>query len=168
MELEEAKEQFVQTWGTLGSNWGINRTMAQIHALLLISPEPLNAKDIKERLKISSGNVNMNIRDLISWGLVQKELKPGERQEYFTAEKDIWEVSKCIMRERKKRELDPVKKALDQLSEVEGNQKDKDYEQFITIVQDIQKLTDQLDKVLNKVSMVERNWFLKTFMKLFR
>ena len=100
MTLDEGKQKFLQSWGALGSSWGINRTMAQIHALLLISPEALSADEIMEELQISRGNANMNIRALIDWGLVFKELKPGERKEFFVAEKDMWEVVKCIITQR--------------------------------------------------------------------
>ena len=88
MEVTEGKEKFVQAWGTLGTQWGINRTMAQVHALLLISKESLCADEIMEDLKISRGNANTNIRALIDWGLVYKKLKPGERKEFFVAEKE--------------------------------------------------------------------------------
>ncbi|MCB0624548.1 MAG: transcriptional regulator, partial [Saprospiraceae bacterium] len=81
MDLREGKEKFIQSWGALGSSWGVNRTMAQIHALLLISPEALSADEIMEDLMVSRGNANMNLRALIDWGLVYKELKPGERKE---------------------------------------------------------------------------------------
>src|ERR1700741_4977652 len=101
MKYNEAKDKFIQTWGTLGSSWGISRTMAQVHALLLISPEPLSTEEIMEDLKISRGNSNMNVRDLIDWGLVYKELKAGERKEFFRAEKDIWKVAKQIIKERR-------------------------------------------------------------------
>ena len=73
MNLEEAKNKFIQSWGTLGSQWGINRTMSQIHALLLVSAEPLSAEDVMEQLNISRGNANMNLRALMDWGLVTKE-----------------------------------------------------------------------------------------------
>jgi len=115
MELDEGKEKFIQSWGTLGSNWGINRTMAQIHALLLIAPESLSAMEIKEKLNISMGNTNMNIRQLMDWGLVYKKLKSGERKEFFVAEKDMWEIVKKIVIQRKKKELEPVLKVLDEI-----------------------------------------------------
>ena len=79
MELVEAKQKFIEAWGKLGSEWGINRTMAQVHALLLITPEELTTEEIMETLQISRGNANMTLRDLISWGLVEKRHKPGER-----------------------------------------------------------------------------------------
>ena len=89
MKLKEAEEKFISAWGTFGTQWGINRTMAQIHALLLISEKALSAEDIMKELNISRGNVNMNVRELMLWGIVHKVLKFGERKEFFTAEKDI-------------------------------------------------------------------------------
>ena len=78
MELAEARQKFIHSWGVLGSNWGINKTMAQIHALLLISNEPISTEDIMEELQISRGNTNMNVRTLMDWGIVTKEHKIGE------------------------------------------------------------------------------------------
>ena len=125
MKLTEAKQQFISSWGAFGTQWGINRTMAQIHALLLISTKPITQDDIMEELSISRGNVNMNIRELISWNLVERVILPGERKEFFTAEKDIWKVATQIVKERKKRELDPMLKLLSQLKNVEEYKKDK-------------------------------------------
>ena len=108
MELKEAQEKFISAWGAFGTQWGINRTMAQIHALLLVSEDPLSADDIMQQLNISRGNVNMNVRELMSWGIVHKVLKFGERKEFFTAEKDIYKTAIQILKERRKRELVPV------------------------------------------------------------
>ena len=130
MKLVEAKAEFINQWGILGSQWGINRTMAQVHALLLVAAQPLSTDDIMEQLNISRGNANMNIRELIDWQLVQKTLIAGDRKEYFTAEKDIWKVATQIIKERKKRELEPMLKLLDQLEEVDGDKKDKNINQF--------------------------------------
>jgi len=90
MKLADAKNQFIASWGAFGTHWGINRTMAQVHALLLVSADPLSQDDIMEQLSVSRGNANMNIRELIDWGLVDRVIIPGERREYFSAEKDIW------------------------------------------------------------------------------
>jgi DNA-binding transcriptional regulator GbsR (MarR family) len=99
MELAEAKQKFIEAWGKLGSEWGINRTMAQVHALLLMSPEALTTEEVMEQLSISRGNANMTLRDLISWGLVEKQHKPGERKEYFFAEKDAWTIARQVAEE---------------------------------------------------------------------
>ena len=140
MNLDEGKEKFIQSWGTLGTSWGINRTMAQIHALLLISPQALCAEQIRCALKISMGNANMNIRALVDWGLLHKQLKPGDRKEYFVAEKDMWEVVKCVITHRKKKELEPMLKVLDEISGVESNCEASD--EFCNIVRDIKLISN--------------------------
>src|ERR1700754_94295 len=123
MQLAEAKAQFIANWGRFGTNWGINRTMAQIHALLLVSPDNLSADEVMEQLNISRGNANMNLRELMDWGLVQKVIVPGERKEFFTAEKDIWKVARQIVKARKKRELAVMTGVMKELSEVEGDRR---------------------------------------------
>jgi DNA-binding transcriptional regulator GbsR (MarR family) len=168
MKLAEAKQQFISSWGAFGTHWGINRTMAQVHALLMISPDPLTQDDIMEQLDVSRGNVNMNIRELISWGLVDRVILPGERKEYFTAEKDIWKVATQITRERKKRELDPMLKLMGQLEKIEGDRKDKDVKQFVETVGNIKKLGTQADKMLDIMTKADENWFLSGIMKVFK
>src|SRR6476661_6887035 len=149
MKLTEAKQQFISSWGAFGTHWGINRTMAQIHALLLVSADPLSAEDVMEELDISRGNANMNIRELINWGLVYRTIVTGERKEFFTAEKDIWKVVKQIVKERKKRELEPMMHLLDKLEDVEGDKKDKKIKTFIDTVSSIKRLGLQADKTLD-------------------
>ena len=168
MKLTEAKQQFISSWGAFGTNWGINRTMAQIHALLLVSPDPLTQDDMMEELNISRGNVNMNIRELIGWGLAERVILSGERKEYFSAEKDIWKVVKLIVKERKKRELDPMLKLLDQLEEVEGDKRDKNVKSFVDTVSSIKKLGKQADKTLDTMIKAEENWFVGGLMKLLK
>lgn len=168
MKLSEAKAQFISSWGAFGTQWGINRTMAQIHALLLISAEPITQDDIMEQLSISRGNVNMNTRDLIGWGLVERVLVPGERKEFFMAEKDIWKVSTQIIKERKKRELDPMLKLLTQLEQIEGDKKDKEVKQFVETIAGIRKLGGQADKVLDVMIKAEENWVLGSLFKFFK
>jgi len=142
--------------------------MAQIHALLLISPDPLTQDDIMEELNISRGNTNMNIRELINWGLVERVILPGERKEYFTAEKDIWKVVKQIVKERKKRELEPMMQLLDKLEDVEGDKKDKKVKTFIDTVSSIKRLGLQADKTLDVMIKAEENWFVSSLMKIFK
>ena len=166
MDLQEGKEKFLQAWGSLGSSWGINRTMAQIHALLLISPDALCADDIIEELKISRGNANMNLRALIGWGLVYKELKPGERKEFFVAEKDMWEVVKNIIVQRKKRELEPILKVLDELSSVEGI--DRYSEEFAGMIKEIKLFSTKADSTLETLIKSDANWFVGTFLSMIK
>jgi DNA-binding transcriptional regulator GbsR (MarR family) len=168
MKLIEAKQQFISSWGAFGTHWGINRTMAQIHALLLVSPDPLTQDDIMEQLDISRGNTNMNIRELINWGLVERVILPGERKEYFTAEKDIWKVVKQIVKERKKRELEPMLQLLDKLEEVEGDKRDKHVKTFVDTVSSIKKLGKQADKTLDTMIKAEESWFVGNLLKIFK
>jgi DNA-binding transcriptional regulator GbsR (MarR family) len=107
-DLDRVKENFILHWGEMGQLWGINRTMAQIHALLFISPEHLSANNIMEELQISRGNVSMALRELIAWGIVNRVHIKGERREFYTTEKDVWAMFRIITRERKRREVDPT------------------------------------------------------------
>jgi DNA-binding transcriptional regulator GbsR (MarR family) len=168
MNLKEGKAQFIQSWGILGNQWGINRTMAQIHALLLISPEPLSAEDIMEELSVSRGNTNMNVRELMDWDLVYKVTVPGERKEFFSAEKDIWKVATLIMYQRKKRELDPMVKVLNQLGDVDGDKTKPDVKAFMDTVSNIKKFAGQAEKTLDTIIKAEENWFWGSFIKLFK
>lgn len=168
MKLNEAKQQFISSWGAFGTHWGINRTMAQIHALLLISPDAMTQDDIMEELNISRGNTNMNIRELINWGLVERVLLSGERKEFFTAEKDIWKVVKQIVKERKKRELEPMLQLLDKLEEVEGDKKDKQVKTFVDTISGIKKLGRHADKTLDMMIRAEESWFVGNMLKLFK
>lgn len=165
MKIEEARENFIQLWGTLGSNWGINRTMAQVHALLMISPKALSAEEIMEALSISRGNVNMNVRELINWNLVYKELKYGDRKEYFRAEKDMWEVAIRVAQERRKREITPLRNTLIDMAKIENSKGSPEAEEFIKMVKSIDSLVAKLDKVADVVIKAEENWF---FGKLIR
>jgi len=166
MTTQEKKDKFVQSWGSIGSNWGINRTMAQIHALLLTSEKPLSAEDIKKGLQISVGNANMNIRALIDWGLVHKELIPGQRKEFFVAEKDMWEVVKRIVIQRKKKELEPILRLLNDVGEVD--MKNKEDEEFAKVMKDLKLYSNKVDSTLDRLINADSNWFVGTFMKMIR
>ena len=168
MELTEARQKFIEAWGKLGSEWGINRTMAQVHALLLISPEALTTEEIMEQLSISRGNANMTLRDLIGWGLVEKQHKPGERKEYFFAEKDVWVIARQVAKERRKRELEPVIKILDELSKVQGDAKDPAYKNFHKSVTDINKLAKNVDKTFDAMLKADESWFWGSILKVFK
>jgi DNA-binding transcriptional regulator GbsR (MarR family) len=121
-----------------------------------------------EELNISRGNTNMNIRELINWGLVERVILTGERKEFFTAEKDIWKVVKQIVKERKKRELEPMMMLLDKLEDVEGDKRDKHVKTFVDTVSGIKKLGLQADKTLDVMIRAEESWFIGNMMKLFK
>ena len=113
--LASLEERFVLHWGEMANAWGINRTMGQIHALLYISPEPLSMDEIMARLKISRGNASMNLRNLEDWGLIHRVHFTGDRREYFRSVTDVWELSRTLVRERKRREFDPTLRCLREL-----------------------------------------------------
>ncbi len=106
--IAEAQDRFIAAWGQMGSAWGISRTMAEVHALLFITGEPLNTDDVMERLQISRGNASMSLRALVDWGVVTRTHKRGDRKEYYLAEQDVWTMFRLIVRERLKREIDPL------------------------------------------------------------
>lgn len=113
--LPASKKAFVETWGEMGPTWGINRTMAQIHALLMVSDEALSTDEVMAHLRISRGNANTNLRELVSWSLVHKVVRLGERREFFEAEKQTWRIFCNIARERKRREIDPLTEKLNRI-----------------------------------------------------
>lgn len=168
MDLTEAKQKFIESWGKLGSEWGINRTMAQVHALLLISPDALTTEEIMETLSISRGNANMTLRDLIGWGLIEKQHRAGERKEYFYADKDAWNIARQVAKERRKRELDPVLKVLDELSKVEGDITDPEFKTFNKSINDINKLAKNVDSTIETMLKAEENWFWGSIFKIFK
>lgn len=108
----KALDMFVSFWGDMASRWGINRTMAQIHALLYASEEPLDTDQIMEALSISRGNANMNLRSLIDWKLVHKVQRKGSRKDFYEAEKDVWHITAQIIRRRERQEIEPVMEQL--------------------------------------------------------
>ena len=165
MELNDAKSKFIQAWGTLGSNWGINKAMAQIHAVLLVATEPLSAEDIMQELQMSRGNVNMNLRALMDWGIVKKDLKVGERKEYFSTGKDVWELAKQVSRERRRREIEPILNVLQSVQTVSGDNK-KAVAEFKKTTNDLLNFSLKVDSIIDKFSKSDQNWFYKLLMKL--
>lgn len=164
MKLKEAQEEFIQLWGNFGTQWGINKTMAQVHALLLTSDEVLSTDDVMEALSISRGGANINLRELMVWNLIYKVSKPGDRKEFFQAEKDIWEVAKRITRERKRREIEPLMMHLKRLKEVEGDKT----ESFTTLISDIERMVGRLDTVSETLMRAEESAFFGSIIRLLK
>ena len=106
--LSAAARKFIVHWGEMGSPWGVNRTVAQIHALLYLSPRPLNAEEIAETLGVARSNVSTSLKDLQGWGIVRVAHVMGDRRDHFESMKDVWEMFRVILDERKKRETDPT------------------------------------------------------------
>ena len=167
MEFKEAKNKFIQTWGALGSQWGINKTMAQIHALLMVSPEPLSMEDIMEELLISRGNASMNLRALMDWGIVYKEYKSGERKEFFTAEKDLDELAVKIAKERSKREIKPALRVLKDVSLIDPNQSSQT-KHFVDQTSKLYDFVLKADNMIDKVTEFKDNWIGRLVMKIMK
>jgi len=150
MKYPDARRQMVQKWGQLSDQWGINRTMGQIHALLMISPDPMTADQIIEELAVSRGSVSINLRNLVEWGVVHKVHVPGDRKEYFSSEKDAWKMALQIARERKRRELDPVIQSLHNLQEIDADSgSEKEVAELNKMTAQILDVAMQIDKVLD-------------------
>lgn len=115
-DLTPAMKGFILHWGEMGSRWGINRTVAQIHALLYLSPEPLHAEAIAATLSVARSNVSNSLRELQSWGVVKTTHVMGDRRDHFESMKDVWEMIQLILDERKKREFDPTLTVLRELT----------------------------------------------------
>jgi len=167
MEFKEAKNKFIQTWGALGSQWGINKTMAQIHALLMVSAEPLSMEDIMEELLISRGNASMNLRALMDWGIVYKEYKSGERKEFFTAEKDLDELAVKIAKERSKREIKPALKVLKDVSSIDAS-KSAETKHFVEQTNQLYDFVLKADNMIDKVTELKDNWIGRLVMKIMK
>lgn len=179
MKLDDAKAKFIQAWGVLGTSWGISRTMAQIHALLLVSAEPLSAQEIIDTLSVSQGSANMNLRALIDWQLIEKTIKIGERKEYFSAEKDMWEITRRVMRERRKRELEPILKMLEDVKNVELTEaekkkissqedierKNKEIEEFKNMMEEIDSFATRAEKALDVMIKASESKIVERFLK---
>lgn len=108
MELSPVQQKFILHWGEMGTRWGVNRTVAQIHALLYISPKPLHAEQIAETLGVARSNVSTGLRELQSWGIIRMSHVMGDRRDHFESMKDVWEMFRVVLDERKKREIDPT------------------------------------------------------------
>lgn len=143
MKLTTASQKFILHWGEMGQAWGINRTMAQVHALLFVSPEPLDAEQISQLLDVSRSNVSTSLKELTTWGVVKKVHIIGDRRDRFEALKDVMETFRVIMNERKRREMDPTISLLEQCVAEAKSGGDSD-----------QYTGEQLEKMLEFVQMI--------------
>lgn len=171
LRYQQASEQFVLLWGEMASAWGINKTMAQIHALLYAENEPLDTDSIMEQLHISRGNANMNLRNLVQWQLVNKVHFTGKRKDYYTAEKDVWNIVAVLIDERQQREIAPIQQNLvecvellnddNELTEEEAEFKER-IENFIEFLEMFDRFTNAMLPYINKKNLK----FLKKLVKL--
>lgn len=166
MTLAEAKEKYIQTWGTLATNWGINRTMAQVHALLLAEGKPLSTDEVMALLQISRGNANINLRELVNWGIVKKEFLKGDRKDYFIAERDMWYLFKQLVKERKKREIEPV---LNSISEIKNVQEDsEEAKRFVELMNEMENVTGKVFNLLDVAIKSDDHWLVGKFTSLLK
>ena len=160
-----ARDEFIAQWGALGSAWGINRTMAQIHALLMISPRPLSTDDIMADLQISRGNAHTNLRELTGWGLIRSVIRKGERKEFFEAEKDVWKIFCIVTRERKRREIRPAIGVLKDCIERTETLRDPEAAVFTKQTRALLEFVEMADSILSKIARSEQSmvvpWALK-------
>lgn len=160
MKFTECKAEFIETWGKLAINWGENRTMGIVHALLLIACDPLCTDQIMEELEISRGSANNTIHRLLELNLIYKQDLEGQRKDYYVAEKNMWKVMKAVVQERKKKELDPMIETLEKLSALQPNcQKSAE---FHNTVREIQDFSLRADRLLETFTGAEMNWLLRS------
>lgn len=166
MNLSDARSQFIQLWGGLASAWGVTRTMAQVHALLLIAPESLSTDEVMEALQISRGSAHSVLHELIAWRLVEQRHRPGDRKDYYVAEKEIWKVATLIVRERRRRELEPVLEALKPLLLTEGDAADPQYQAFMRTVVGISQVANKADRAIEAIYKAEESWLFSALTKV--
>lgn len=128
MQLSPVQQKFILHWGEMGTRWGINRTVAQIHALLYISPKPLNAEDIAETLNVARSNVSNSLRELQTWRIVKLVHVLGDKRDHFESMKNVWEMFRVVLDERKRREIDPTIAMLEECLADVTNEKHPDKE----------------------------------------
>ena len=168
MHISQAKAEFIQAWGSLGSSWGVPKSMAQVHALLLSSNEPMSTEEIMEAVSLSRGNVNVNVRELINWQLVKKQNKLGERKEFFEAHKDVWTIARNIAAERKRREVLPVLQFLRTMNEARITGGKQEVEEFKVLIKDLESLVSQLDQLSELMIKIGDNKMYKKMLGMLK
>jgi DNA-binding transcriptional regulator GbsR (MarR family) len=126
--LSSVQQKFILHWGEMGTKWGINRTVAQIHALLYISPKPLHAEEITDTLRVARSNVSTSLKELQGWGIVKRVHVLGDARDHFESMKDVWEMFRVVLDERKKREIDPTLAMLRECAD--AAEKDKETDEY--------------------------------------
>src|ERR1700675_3072136 len=155
--LLEARDEFVTQWGTIGTSWGINRTMAQNPALMITTASSLSTDEIMAELKISRGNAHSNLRDLVSWGLVRSVVRKGERKEFFEAEKDVWKMFCIIIRERRRREMRPAQTVLKECLSRTKSLRGAEAAAFNKQLKHLSDFLELTDGVITKITQSEQS-----------
>lgn len=165
-EFEKIKEDYVAQWGALGSQWGINRTMAMIHAHLLVSPKPINTDEIMEVLSVSRGNANTNLRELVGWGLIRSTIIKGERKDYYEAEKDVWKIFCIVARERKRRETEPASKVLTDCVARSKSIKTAEGKALHKQLSELNEFVTLANSLMEKIATKEKSYLVPKLLKL--
>ncbi len=150
---------FIRRWGEMAASWGISRTMAEIHALLYLATKPLCTDDVMDQLAVSRGSASINLRALVNWGLIYRTHQRGDRKEYFEAEQDVWQMFETIVRERRRREVQPIVETIERChamideekSKLRGNTR-KDADAYKKRFTDILEFCDTINTLFNLMS----------------
>ena len=165
-QLKASRDEFVAQWGALGTQWGINRTMAQIHALLMTSADSLSTDQVMEELQISRGNAHTNLKELVSWGLVRIVVKKGDRKEYFDAEKDVWKIFTIVAKERKRREIEPALGVLNEHANASREFKTADGVAFHEQVKQLEEFVGFASNVADRVAGMKHGFAIQLAAKM--
>lgn len=164
-QFDSIKHNFIQQWGTLGSNWGMNKTFAQVHGLLMVSDQPLSTDDVMNELHISRGNAHANLKELLKWGLAKLEYIQGERKDYYVGIKDPWRMFYQITKERQRREIDPMLDILEDCisqSKTIKTSEAKEFSKQLSEVNDFIRMgSSAIDKLLGTQKSNMFQWLLK-------
>ena len=164
--LEQAREEFIAQWGAMGTQWGINRTMAQIHALLMTAAEPMSTDEVMEALEISRGNAHANLKELVAWGLLRAVVRKGERREYFEAEKDVWRIFTVVARERKRREIDPALEVVRKCAEESRGIATPEGRAFHEQMRQLEEFVEFASRMADRVAMMKHGFAIQMAAKL--
>ena len=163
-----AQDDFIASWGALGTSWGISRTMAQIHALLMVTPDAMSTDEVMAELQISRGNAHTNLKDLVGWGLVRVVVKKGERKEFFEAEKDVWKTFTIVLRERKRREVDPCISLLQDCAQRTKGIDAKEAKGFNDQMKELEEFARFASNMGEQISLLSYGPAMKLAAKIFR
>lgn len=166
MNIDEAREEFITAWGKLAMDWGVNKTMGQVHGLLLVACRPYSCDDVMEVLKISRGNAHTTIKTLMDWGIVHKHCVVGERKDYYIAEKDVWKIFTNILLKRKQKELDPMIAMLEKVSDVQPECQMS--QEFVKMTQDLKNFSEKTDRILDNMLNSKTNILLGGALRMMR
>ncbi|SET82974.1 GbsR/MarR family transcriptional regulator [Thalassotalea agarivorans] len=162
MKVSPMTQSLILHFGEMGSKWGLNRTLGQMYALIVLTEAPLNADQISDALQISRSNVSMGLKELKSWNLIRLQHIPGDRKEYFSAPSDVWEIARTLVVERRKRELDPTLSMLrDTLLQEPSNDSDEYVQQRVQEMHDLMEMVTVWSNELQHMSSEKLSALLK-------